>query len=68
MVEEMTIAELTATRDAVRVRLEQRWAWCAANPTHPQHAAREVDTLLDLRAYERAEDALTEALAWQQIG
>jgi hypothetical protein len=68
MVEEMTIAELTATRDAARVRLEQRWDWCQTNASHPSLPAREVDTLLDLRAYERVEDELQEALAWQQIG
>jgi hypothetical protein len=63
----VTIAELTANRDAARVRLEQRWAWCATNPTHSSLVEREIATLLDLRAYERAEDALTEAEAWQQI-
>lgn len=64
----MTIPELAAARDTVLARLEVRWAWCAANPDHPKHVEREITCLLDLRAYERAEDALRQALDWEAVG
>lgn len=65
--ESMSTEQLIAERDAILARLEIRWAWCAANPTHPKHVEREVACLLDLRAYERAEDRLRQASEWEDV-
>jgi hypothetical protein len=51
-----------AERDAILTRLAARWAWCVTHPTHPKYVEREIAALIDLRAYERAENALRKAL------
>lgn len=54
----MTIEQLTVERDTTLARLESRWSWCQANPTHPKIDERTDAALADLKAYEDLEDAI----------
>jgi hypothetical protein len=62
-----THLDLLTARNAARDLLDKRWDWLSANPDHPKFREREDACLDALNAYERAEDAITDADAPRDV-